>query len=440
MLTRPRTNSWAKRMDATRLFYGWVVVIAAFTVLCVSYGVQFSYGIFMSSIGSHTGWDRTSLSGAYSLYVFVYSALGLVSGRLTDLRGPKLVISSGAILLGAGLMLSSRVTALWQFYLAMGIVAAAGMSAAYVPCNATVVKWFVVKRGLALSVTSSGASFGMFVFPPLTSALIAAFGWRKAYLFLGGTVMVLLLVCAAFVERDPETLGLNPDGDTIILKDPVTSLRSDDSDWTLEEARRTRAFWMLVLIFALTWVMVFMPIVHIVPFALDLGIDRLRAAMTISVIGMTGFVGRLLIGTISDRFGRLPALGVCLFLQAFGFMGFTLSHGVTLLYTSAALFGISYGGITALFPALVGDFFGRAAIGAIVGFIFSIAASAAALGPLLAGYLYTLTRSYWWPFELGVVLNLIAASLLLGLNNPIRDIPDDETIMKRNIQDASRAL
>ena len=96
--------------------------------------------------------------------------------------------------------------------------------------------------------------------------------------------------------------------------------------------------------------------------------------------------------------------------------------------------------MSSLFPALVGDFFGRAAIGAIVGFIFSIAASAAALGPLLAGYLYTLTRSYWWPFELGVVLNLIAASLLLGLNNPIRGVADDETIVKRNTQDASRAL
>jgi len=119
--------------------------------------------VFLPAISADTGWDRASLSVPYSLYVFIYSALGAVTGRLTDRWGPRVVLTVGGCLLGCGVALMSRVQALWQIYVSLGLVAAAGMSAAYVPCNATVVRWFTQRRGLALSITSSGASFGNFL-------------------------------------------------------------------------------------------------------------------------------------------------------------------------------------------------------------------------------------------------------------------------------------
>jgi MFS family permease len=419
------TTDGAIESVAPRFFYGWTVVAAAFLALCVAYGIQFSYGVFMPYIAADTGWNRGDLSLPYSLYVFVYSALGLVSGRLTDRFGPRVVIGVGATLLGLGLMLVSRVHALWQLYIVLGLVAAAGMSAAYVPCNATVVRWFTLKRGLALSITSSGASFGMFVFPPLTTALIASYGWRGAYFLLGLLAVITIVACAALIVRDPERIGLHPDGlpptDAVIGPELAPDLAvALDDEWTLDEARRTTTFWQLNAIFTLTWIVVFMPMVHIVPFAVDLGISHFRAAMTISVIGFAGFGGRLLIGTISDRLGRVPTLGICLTLQALAFLGFTISGGLGLLYYSAALFGFSYGGVTALFPALIGDFFGRLAVGAIVGFIFALAGSPAALGPLIAGYLYTAAHSYRVAFEFSAALNLLALLLLFFLKKPTR--------------------
>lgn len=167
------------------MFYGWVIVGCAFVILCVAYGIQFTFGVFLPAISADTGWDRASLSVPYSLYVFIYSALGAVTGRLTDRWGPRVVITVGGCLVGTGIMLMSRVSALWQVYLCLGLIAAAGMSAVFVPCNATVVRWFTQRRGLALSITSSGASFGNFLFPPLTAALITAYGWRTTYLLLG---------------------------------------------------------------------------------------------------------------------------------------------------------------------------------------------------------------------------------------------------------------
>jgi MFS family permease len=396
------------------------VVACAFTVLCIAYGVQFTFGVFMPAISADTGWDRGSLSLPYSLYVFVYSALGAVTGRFTDRWGPRIVLTVGGCLLGSGIMLVSQVQALWQLYLFLGLIAASGMSAAYVPCNATVVRWFTLKRGLALSMTSSGASFGMFIFPPLTTALIAAYGWRSSYLILGLLALSVISLCATFVVRDPEKMGLHPDGQRPPEPSPSDAGQplSPADDWTLASAKRTAAFWLLNVIFTLTWLVVFMPMVHIVPFAVDLGVPQFQAAMTISVIGFAGFAGRLGIGAISDYLGRVPTLGLCLLLQAFSFLGFTASTGLALLYPAAAVFGFSYGGVTALFPALIGDFFGRVAVGAIVGFIFALAGSPAAFGPLIAGSIYTATNSYNAAFLLSAALNAVALLLLFLLKKP----------------------
>lgn len=404
------------------IFYGWVVVACAFTVLCIAYGVQFTYGVFLPFISADTGWDRGRLSLPYSLYVFVYSSLSIVTGHLTDRLGPRIVLTLGACLLGGGIFLMSRVHALWHLYIVLGLIAASGMSAAFVPCNATVVRWFTLKRGMALSIASSGASFGVFIFPPLATALIGAYGWRATYQILGLTAAVGIAACATFIVRDPEKMGLHPDGLPPLELPPVHASpdNSLSADWPLAEAKRTTAFWLLTFIFTLTWIVVFMPMVHIVPFAMDLGVSHFRAAMTISVIGLGGFAGRLSIGTTSDRLGRVPTLGLCLILQALAFLGFTLSTGTGLLYPAAAVFGFSYGGITALFPALIGDFFGRMAVGAIVGFIFAIAASPAAFGPLIAGYMYNATNSYIVAFELGAALNFGALVMVFFLTKPQR--------------------
>jgi MFS family permease len=356
---------------------------------------------------------------AYSMYAFIYSALGYVTGDLTDRYGPRRVIAIGGVVLGVGVMLVGSAHALWQLYIALGVIAACGMSAAYVPCNATVVRWFAVRRGLALSITSSGASFGMFVFPPIATALIAACGWRYAYVILGLSGLIGITFCARFIVRDPGQMGLVEDGGA--SPHAVTQHfagRVADRDWSLASARRTGTFWILTAIFTLTWLVVFLPAVHIVPFAMDLGISQFSAAMTLSVVGLAGFFGRLVIGPISDRAGRLGSLSVSLLLQALSFVGFALSHGLIPLYVSCALFGLSYGGVTALFPALVGDFFGTLAVGAIVGFIFAVAGAPSAFGPLMAGYLFDFTGNYRLAFELSAALNLLAFFLVVFLRRP----------------------
>ena len=402
-----------------RIFYGWIVLGLAFTVLFVAYGIQFTFGIFMPAIEADTGWDRASLSLPYAVYVFLYSALGAASGWATDRWGPRLVIFSGGCLLGGGILLTSQVQELWQLYVTLGLVAALGMSAAFVPCNSTVVRWFTRRRGLALSISTSGGSMGNFLFPPLAAALIGAYGWRPAYLILGCAGLAIIGLCAMFIVRDPEQLGLSPDGSAASPAQEERDSRAViGTDYTLAEARKTVSFWLLNAVFTLTWLVVFMPFIHLVPLAMDLGVPAVQAATIMSAMGLGSLTGRLLSGAISDRLGRLPTLGATLAMQVLAFVGFVLSSDLSLLYPSTIIFGLAYGGAAALFPAIVGDFFGRVSVGAIVGFIFAVAGSTAAFGPFIAGYIYDASGSYETAFLLGAGLNLLGLGVLFFVKRP----------------------
>jgi OFA family oxalate/formate antiporter-like MFS transporter len=391
-----------------RVFYGWVVVGGAFAVLFTAYGAQYSFGVFFQALLDEFGWSRASLSGVFSVYAFLYCVFGLGAGRLTDLWGPRAVIAMGGALLGAGLAGMGAVSALWHPYVLYGLVAALGMSTAYVPCNATVVKWFVARRGLALGIASSGGSLGTFFLPPLAAVLVRVLGWRRAYVLFGLGIFLVLTLVARLMRRDPEALGLAPDGGRAAAAVPLPPA----TDWPLGRALRTRAFWLVFGTFTATWIPVFIPLVHVVPFARDLGVAPLPAATVVSVLGIAAVTGRLVMGAVSDRIGRKPALALVLALQGLAFLGFARVAGLPSLYAAAVAFGFSYGAVSTLFPAVVGDFFGREQAGSLVGVLFALAGSMAAWGPLGAGAIYDRTGSYSGAFLGSALLNAVSLALL----------------------------
>jgi MFS family permease len=400
-----------------QIFYGWKVVGAAFVVLFTAYGAQYSFGVFFNALLQEFGWSRASLSGVFSLYAFGYSVYGFPAGRLTDVWGPTRVIACGALFLGGALAAMALVTELWQPYVFYGVVAAIGMGTAYVPCNGTVVKWFTRRRGLAVGLASSGGSMGTFVIPPLAQLAVGALGWRGAYLLLGVIVFTVLTSAAPLLRRDPESMGLRPDGDAA---PPAATRVVAGGGLTLAEAMRTRTFWLLAIAFAATWIPVFIPLVHLVPLARDLGHAPMHAAAGVSVMGAGAVLGRLLMGLVSDRIGRRPTIALGMGLQAGAFAAFTVAHALPSLYAAALLYGFSYGTVSTNFPAIVGDFFGRAHAGTIVGSLFALAGCMAAWGPLLAGASYDASGGYGPAFLLSAALNLIAVGLLARCRPPRR--------------------
>ena len=402
-------------------FYGWIVVGCVFLVLFLTYGVQYSFGVFVPAMVDELGWQRASLGGAFSLYSLVYTGFSLLSGRLTDSLGPRRVIGLGGVLLGLGIMATSQISAQWQLYLCYGLVAALGMSTAYIPCNMTVVRWFHSKRGLALGVASCGASCGILVVPMLASFIIEHADWRVGLLTLGEGLFFVINIVARFMVRGPELMGLLPDGATAAPSSgvPHAVSRADDlAGWSLSEARATITLWMFLLAFAVVLLTVTVPFVHVPVFARDIGLSAMGGAIAVSVTGLFALVGSIALGALSDRIGRKPAMVLALCVQVAAFLVFLVAENATLLYVGAAAFGFFYGGIASLFPALVGDLFGRAHAGAIGGFIFGGAGILGAWGPAVAGYLRDVDGDYQLAFTLCVLTASCALLLFLFLPRP----------------------
>ncbi len=419
------------RSQGQRIYYGWVVAWTAFGVLSVTYGVQFSFGVLLPSIVEDLGISRTAASLCFSMYVFVYSALSSYSGSLTDRRGPRLVLAIGAVLLGTGYGLSALARNEWQLFIALGLIAAAGMSASFVPCNATVVRWFLRRRGQALSISTSGGSFAAIAMPLLMGWLIGTTSWRVLYGVMAAVVFVGLLTASRLMAASPEAKGLSIDGElrrrgeptaTATATDPgstngplVTNLNTEEPSLTRREAMRTRMFWIIAGIFLCTWLVVFLPLVHLSPFARGLGASAGLAATLVSSVGIGGLLGRTLTGTVSDRIGGDATLGIVLSVQVVAFLVFAVSHSLATLYPAAVAFGFGYGGTTTVFPAIVGDRFGRAHAGAIVGLLFAGAGSLAAVGPFMAAWIYDSTGSYRIAFLLSAAANAVGVALVFVL-------------------------
>ena len=184
-------------------FYGWNVVGAAFTALFVVYSIQFSFGTFVDDIVDDTGWSETRLQLIFAVYIFTYSSLSAVTGALTDRIGPRRVVAVGAVLLTAGYIIWATAPNLWIAFLGLGVVAPLGMSASWVPCNATVVRWFVERRGTALAIATSGTSMANIIAPPVAATLVKAYGWRTALASFALTGGAAMLLSSVWFRRDP---------------------------------------------------------------------------------------------------------------------------------------------------------------------------------------------------------------------------------------------
>lgn len=396
--------------------YGWVVVAAGFTVMFLTYGVQYAFGLFFAALSAEFGWSRASLAGVFSLYAGTYSFLGLVAGRLTDRWGPRRVVAVGGALLGLGLGLSGLVRALPPLY-ATYVVAAMGMSTAYVPCSSTAVRWFAARRGLAVGVVMAGAGVGVLVCPPLIALLIARLGWRAAYHVLGIALAAALLGLSRLLVREPAARGLAPYGG--VPRDSGSGgATAAPPGWPPSRALRHPSFLTLAGVYTASWIPVFLAPVHLVPLAQDLGLPPVVGATALSALGAGSLAGRVGMGAVSDRIGRRGALAVSLGLQVVSFVGLALPTGAASLLAAAAVYGFAYGGVTALMPAIVADFFGPAHAGSLVGLIFGIAGPTSSLGPLMGGWVFDVTRSYAWAFGGAAALNLLALGLLAFARPP----------------------
>ncbi|GBD24557.1 Oxalate:formate antiporter [bacterium HR29] len=383
---------------ARRVFYGWVVVAAAFLCMFVSFGVAYSFGTFFEPLRDEFAANRGAVSLVFALTGFLYFGLGAATGPLADRYGPRAVCMAGAAAFFAGLLVASRAQAVWQVYLSYSLFVGSGVAACYVPSIAAVQRWFVRRRAFASGIAVSGIGLGTIVVPPISSALIDAYGWRTAMVLTGIAAGVLGGVAAWALERSPAELGLRPDGGDALSRPPSGEAGPEPGlpGLGVGEAVRTKAFAWLYAAGVLATAPVFLALGHIVPYGQDEGLSLAQASLGLTGIGIGSMVGRLLLSPFGDRLGRRTAYGASIVgMAVLTYVWFAVPlSSVPALVLWGALFGSAYGAFVALSPTLMADYFGTRAVSSVIGVFYTAAGVGALAGPWLGGVIYDAADSY----------------------------------------------
>jgi MFS family permease len=390
------------------LFHGWFVVAGAFGVTFVGFGCAYAFSAFFGSLQSDFAASRGSVSLVFSLAGFLYFSLGLISGPLADRFGSRSMAIFGMLSLGAGLALAGTARSLTQVYLAYGLGVGVGIGFSYVPVLGAVQRWFVGQRGLASGLAVSGIGVGALVMPPLATFLVEDFGWRKAYLALGGFAAVAGMAVSLMIENDPRDRGLQPDGGSA----PPGVGSKPAAGASLGDAIRSRRFIGLYAACLVASFGVFVPFVHLVPYALDHGIAQSTAVLLLGAIGVGSTGGRFLLGSLADRMGRPRALVVMFLGMALALAVWAVSTTIVPLAVFGLVYGVFYGGWVAVLPAVVMDFFGGRNIGAIIGALYTSVALGTLIGPSAAGFIFDYSHTYLIPILVGVCGDILAAVIV----------------------------
>ena len=388
-------------------FHGYRIVAACFVIQGVSIGAMFAYGVFFAELENEFGWSRAIISGASSLAFVIMGVLAVVAGRLNDRIGPRILIATSAVSFGAGYALLSSVQTPWELFLFYGVLAGVGYSAHDVVTLSTVARWFVRRRGAMTGIAKVGTGVGQLLVPVIAATLIATYGWRSAAFVIGTASLLILVVAAQLMRRDPRSVGQYPDGvEMAIGRAPVDS---PETGMTLAEAAVTGQFWILCAIQLTVFFCLLTVMIHIVPHATDQGVAAPVAATILSAIGAVSIAGRLTIGTLFDRLGGRRSLMICFVVLLASFVLLQFSEATWMLFLFAAIYGFAHGGFfTAMSPTLA-EFFGTGSHGVIFGIVLFSGTIGGAIGPLLAGSLFDMTGSY------EVVFLTLTGSCLLGL-------------------------
>lgn len=395
-------------------YYGWAIVAAAFTLMFMSFGVVYTFAAFFKAFQTEFGAPRAHVSLVFSLCAFLYFILGAPAGMLADRFGPRLVCLAGTAALALGLAGASFAPSLTALYVTYSIGIGLGVGLTYVPSVGAVQPWFNKRRAYATGIAVAGIGAGNLIVPPLGAWWISLMGWRGSFLLLAGCCLVLCGIAALVIDNDPERKERRT-GESIPRR-PVTP----QTGYTLGEALRSKTFWILYASLFLPTIGVFVPMVHLAPYATDLGHPEAAGVMLVSLIGLGSLIGRFLIGNLADRLGRMKTLALMYAGLGACFVAWWQSQSLWALSAMAVGMGLFYGGFVATMPAVVMDVFGGRAVSAIIGWLYTAPGIGTLMGPTLAGYAFDRMGSYEAPILGAALLSFSGAAAVYALSTSRR--------------------
>jgi MFS family permease len=411
-----------------KYFLGWSTLAGAM----LAYGgicgdVTYAYGVFLPSMNETFGWPRSALSGPYTLFLIIGGLLGPLVGWTIARFGARKNIILGNVAAVLGLLGMSQVRDLWQVYLFFGVMGGLALAFAEFLTATTIINhWFIRRRSLALGFLFASGGVGGFFLPPLIISFISGLGWRWAWVCLAGIhLLVTTILAGCLIRNTPEEEGQAPDGQAV--ESPSDDFRgfaknqvySTTEDWSMGDALRTPAMWMLLILFSALLFATNMLTTHQVAYLRDLQYSPMVSATALGLMLGMSILGRLFCGILGMRINNRYLAAAFLTCMGLGIVSLVNARGIFFVYLYSILTGIGFGGMIVLLPNVMGAYFGRTHFSRIVGWTTPVVTLASAISPTLAGFLYDATGSYFLPFTIAAVL-LFGCIILALLARPPR--------------------
>ena len=414
------------------VFYGWYVIgvamVGAFLVGGMTSQVFFS--VILKPLTDETGWSRTEVAGAITLGTLAGGLVAPISGMLVDRYGPRYIAPLGAIVVVAALLLMSQMHSLVLFYVSYILARSFGSNmVGGVVSQSLAVNWFRRMRGRAFGLLSMAIPLGGSIGALVAQPLINGPGWRTIFIVFPILMLTLFVVPAAIVyRRRPEDMGLLPDGDPpeAIEESTGRPLRAPEFSWTVREAVRTKALWLIVAGMFIGTLANGSVSFHLVAYYQDKGFSSTTAAAAISLFAFFGAVASIIWGFLVERFSERLLLAFAMVLSGFCMWAMLPNVGAPAALTVAALYGLIARGEGTLVNMVLAQYYGRESYGRIAGVTSPFNMAALGLGPLAASLSYDLTGAYTIVYGTFGFTYMVSAVLLWMARRPARPARDTE--------------
>ncbi len=433
-----------RRIYSGRIYYGWIVVATCFIVIALVAPLVASFSIFQVPVLDEFKWSRGSFAIALSIHLSFAGIAAPFAGGLIDRFGPRRVMPIGALLTALALILMSRSTSIWHFYVAYGLMAAAGSSLLqHVPLTTLLANWFVRHRGAAIGIVSAGSGAGQLALLSLMQLLIKNIGWRQTYLVFGLTILAIpTTLILLFLHTRPEDRGLSIEDelgrrhghDEAGVMAETGREESEQSnrggrrsemvildkkwvevDWALGKASRTFRFWALTIVMALFSAGLLLVSVQLVAYLGDKGYGPILIASVVGIQGGLNMLGEFIGGFLCDRIGREKTLTLSLVIFVAGIVLLNLAGifiNPALVYVFTLFYGLGFGMAVPTLMISASDLFQGKHFGSILGVIVLGGYFGGAIGAWLSGRLFDLTHAYQVNFLIAGLAMLISAALI----------------------------
>lgn len=390
------------------------IIVAAFFTVSIAYSVRYGYGMLLPGMLETMQISKVQAGMISASYFAAYTLFSPVVGGLSDRSNPRILLTLFTALLAVGTLLMALVSTVFEASLAFGLVGM-GHAACWAPVVSQVQHWVSDRyRGTALSVATMGSGIGIAVWSLWLPMVIARSSYRQGWLQMGIFALFVVLLNYLLVRQHP---------DSISRVEKVRASGKSGEPWYSSYATllTSRILWVVGCAYACIGFTVLVPFTFLSVYVTEsLQLSYALATSFFTVMAVAGLIGKVILGVLSDRLGRVPVMMICGLFLGCGCLGVVLSVGIAAKYFWVALAGMGFGAVWPVYAAAAIDFFPRSQSGSVIGLWTVYLGVGSILSPVLCGWSIDVSGSYNWAFFLGFGGGLLSVLLLLPLVYPFR--------------------